>query len=179
MSEGIPEALQGNPEEPENAKSARPTADNIDPRNKGRKHNAERCHLPFCKDCWAIFKGNIMGIKEVADSLLERNEHSATDSEATTDTASLPSSSDTLDTILTSFYNQALATKALPKVSKLRREAKQQIKEWAYHETLNLTDSATIRRESHYNPHTEQMEFIDVVDKAELRAKAAAKWGKQ
>lgn len=32
-------------------------------------HNSLTCNEPFCSDCWAIIKGNITGIMNVADKL--------------------------------------------------------------------------------------------------------------
>lgn len=42
--------------------------------NKTKKHNSNYCNVPFCKDCWAIIRSNIMAVKGVAGSLIKSKE---------------------------------------------------------------------------------------------------------
>lgn len=32
-------------------------------------HRENDCEVPFCSECWKVIKGNLMGIKRVADEL--------------------------------------------------------------------------------------------------------------
>lgn len=35
-------------------------------------HSSITCSQPFCSDCWQIIRGNLLGVKKVADDLYEK-----------------------------------------------------------------------------------------------------------
>lgn len=112
--------------------------------------------------------GDKVSLKEVINQV---SEHSATDSEATTGDARLPSSSDTLDTILhtlTENHKQGKGT-----YNQYYEKAKQQIKEWAYQETLNLIEDLPPKA-----VYSGQFVLGWEASANEMRTKAAAKWHK-